>query len=291
MFGRFLRRCWSVLQSVWDGWRKHDGLLLSAATAYYATFSLFPLCLVLLAGLGIVSRHSTFMQGEQKVLLDTVSTNISPWLAVQLEGILASVKSQALLGGPMGLIVLLLSAIGIFSQLQNIFDRIWDVQGPAARGWLHALRLALWDRLLAFMMLLAIGAMMAGVFLADVVLVAVRTLVAKLPAVAETWQLVQPVTSVICVGLLLGVTYKVLPKATVRWKEALVGGLFAAIVWAIGKAVLLSFLIGEKYSAYGVIGASIGVMLWFYYASAVVFLGAEVVRALGKNSGDRSQEK
>jgi membrane protein len=73
----------------------------------------------------------------------------------------------------------------------------------------------------------------------------------------------------------------------VRWKEALVGGLLAAIVWAIGKAILLSFLIGEKYSAYGVIGASIGVMLWFYYASAVVFLGAEVVRALALQTPQR----
>jgi membrane protein len=287
MFGRIMRRCWSILRSVWDGWRKHDGTLLSAATAYYATFSLFPLCLVLLAGLGIVSRHSTFLQGEQKVLLDTVSSNVSPWLAVQLDSILSNVRSQALLGGPMGLLVLIVSAIGIFTQLENIFDRIWDVSKTAVRGWLPALRLALWDRLLAFLTLLAIGAMLIGVFLADVVLVAVRALVVQLPAGELTWQIVQPLTSIVCVGLLLGVTYKVLPKAPVRWKDALTGGLLAAVVWTMGKAVLLSFVIGEKYSAYGIIGASIGVMLWFYYASAVVFLGAEVVRALALQTPQR----
>jgi len=122
--------------------------------------------------------------------------------------------------------------------------------------------------------------MLAGVFWADVILVAIRSLVVQLPAGKLTWQIVQPLTSIVCVTLLLGTIYKVLPKAPVRWQEALGGGLLASVVWAIGKSILLSFVIGNKYSAYGILGASIGVMFWFYYASAVVFLGAEFVRAL-----------
>jgi membrane protein len=280
MFGRIMKRSWVTCQSVWQGWQKHDGNLLSAATAYYATFSLFPLCLVLLAGLGIFSRHSTYVQGQQKVLLDTVRDNVSPWLATQMGSILSDLQTQAFLGGPMGLLILIFSAIGIFMQLENIFDRIWDIQEPAIKGWLPALRLALWDRLLAFLTLLAIGAMLCMVFWADIVLVTLRTLVIQLPAGKLTWQIVQPLTSIVCIGLLLGTIYKVLPKAPVHWKEALAGGLLASIVWAVGKSILLSFVVGDKYSAYGVIGASIGVMFWFYYASAVVFFGAEFVRAL-----------
>jgi membrane protein len=279
MFGRIMRRSWSTLQSIWQGWRKHDGTLLSAATAYYATFSLFPLCLVLMAGLGIFSRHSAYLQGQQNVLLETVRDNISPWLAGQLGTILTDVQAQALLGGPMGLLFLILSAIGIFMQLENIFDRIWELPEPTVKGWLPALRLALWDRLLAFLTLLAIGAMLTGVFLSDIVLTTIRSLVIQLPAGKMTWQIVQPLASIVCNGVLLGTIYKVLPKAPVRWQEALGGGLLAAAVWAAGKYVLLSFLVGDKYSAYGILGAFIGLMFWFYYASAVVFLGAEFVRA------------
>jgi membrane protein len=235
---------------------------------------------VFLSGFGIFSRHSTYLQGQQKVLLKTVSDNISPWLAAELGSILTDVQAQAFLGGPMGLLILIFSAIGIFTQLENIFDRIWDIPEPTVKGWLPALRLALWDRLLAFLTLLAIGAMLAGVFWADVILVAIRSLVVQLPAGKLTWQIVQPLTSIVCVALLLGTIYKVLPKAPVRWQEALGGGLLASVVWAIGKSILLSFVIGNKYSAYGILGASIGVMFWFYYASAVVFMGAEFVRAL-----------
>jgi membrane protein len=281
MFGRRLKRAWSVCRSLGDGWRKHDGTLLTAATAYYATLSLFPLCLVLLAGVGVVSRHSLFLQEQQKTLLDSVRDNIGPWLADELGTILTDVQAQAMLGGPMGLLILILAAIGIFMQLENIFNRIWDVPEPAVKGWLPALRRALWDRLKAFSTLLAIGALLLGVFCADIALAAIRSLVVQLPAGHITWRIVPPLTSIACNGILLGTIYKVLPKAFVRWRDAIIGGLLAASVWAIGKSILLTFVIGEKYGAYGILGASIGVMLWFYYASAVVFLGAEFVRALG----------
>jgi membrane protein len=280
MFGRITLRCWNLFLSIWQGWRKHDGTLLSAATAYYATLSLFPLCLVLLAIFGIFGRHSAYLQGQEKVILETVRTNISPWLAGQLGTVLGDVQAQAALGGPMGLLFLVLAAIGIFVQLENLFDRIWEVPEPAVKGWLSSLRLALWDRLLAFLTLLAIGAMLMGVFFADIVFTAVRSLVGQLPAGRSAWQIAQSLASIACDGLLLAIIYKVLPKVQVRWRDALGGGLVAAIVWSIGKYVLMSFVVGEKYSAYGILGAFIGLMFWFYYASTVVFLGAELVRAL-----------
>ena len=57
-------------------------------------------------------------------------------------------------------------------------------------------------------------------------------------------------------------------------------GLLAAVVWSIGQSILLSLVVSEQYSAYGIVGALMAVMFWFYYASAVVFLGAEFTRAL-----------
>ena len=52
-------RAWPVLYDTWAGYMKHDGLVLSAAMAYAAAFSLFPLCLVLMAVLGFVMRFSS----------------------------------------------------------------------------------------------------------------------------------------------------------------------------------------------------------------------------------------
>ncbi len=285
MLNWIARRGWPILRSTWNGWCKHDGLVLSAATAYYAAFSLFPLCVVLVAGLGFAERFSTLAQSAQRELLARVSENVSPWLAGQLDGIFAAVQARATLGGPLGLLALLVAAIGIFMQLENIFARIWGSPEPIVKGWWAAIRAALWDRLLAFLASLVIGMLLIAVSLTDVVLAGVRRYVVGLPSGRVTWQFVQLLVTIGCDAVLLGAIYHMLPRARVRWRAALGGGLLAAVVWAVGRYLLLWLLVGEQYSAYGILGALMGVMLWFYYASAVVFLGAEFVRALSEETG------
>lgn len=280
MLSWITRRGWPVLRSTWNGWQKDDGALLSAATAYYAAFSLFPMCLVLIAGLGVVGRYSLFVQSAQHDLLDRVTKNVSPWLAGQLETILSGVQAKAMLGGPLGLLALILAAIGIFMQLENVFARIWGSHEPCVKSWGAAIRAALWDRALAFLTLLTIGVLLTAVFFADVILVGLRPLIAELPAGRLAWRVAQTLVTIGCDTLLLATLYHVLPQARVRWKAALGGGLLAAVVWSIGQYILLSLVVGEQYSAYGIVGAMMGVMFWFYYASAVVFLGAEFTRAL-----------
>jgi membrane protein len=69
----------------------------------------------------------------------------------------------------------------------------------------------------------------------------------------------------------------------VPWKAAIGGGLLAAVVWAIGRWLLLLLVVGKQYSAYGILGALMGIMFWYYFASVVVFLGAEFVHALSED--------
>jgi membrane protein len=80
--------------------------------------------------------------------------------------------------------------------------------------------------------------------------------------------------------LLFAAIYRILPKTSVRWRNAAAGGLLTAFTWQIGQRVLESIMISNNYSAYGVVGSFLAVMLWMYYASAVVLLGAEFVRVL-----------
>ena len=283
MFGRIRRRGWRLLVATWNGWRKDDGGMLSGAIAYYGAFSLFPLCLVLIAGLGVVGRYSAFVQTEQRDLIAYVATNVSPWLADELGAILGGIQAQASLGGALGLAALILAAIGIFMQLDNVFARIWHSPQPTATGWLAAIREVLWSRLSAFLTLLAIGGMLVVVFVADVALVSLRPYLTNLPAGRLAWKAAQTLVTIGCDAALLATIYYVLPKVRVPWRAALGGGLFAAVVWAIGRWVLLLLVVGKQYSAYGILGALMGVMFWYYFASVVVFLGAEFVHALSED--------
>ncbi len=69
----------------------------------------------------------------------------------------------------------------------------------------------------------------------------------------------------------------------------LYGGLLVAVVWQIGSQLLARFVVGGNYSAYGVVGSFIAMMLWVYWASMVLYLGAQFVEVLGNpNNGSNN---
>jgi membrane protein len=80
--------------------------------------------------------------------------------------------------------------------------------------------------------------------------------------------------------------YKWVPRVRVQWRAAAAGGVLAAIVWEIGRIVLSALLIGQKYSAYGVIGAFLAIMLWAYYAVSVVFVGAVFAQSFADDTAE-----
>jgi membrane protein len=167
-----------------------------------------------------------------------------------------------------------------------MFERIWGTNRNAqVKHWWGYVRIALYDRLAAFLMLLAVGVALLAVFLSGVVFAAMR---ARMPVVelvelhawVVIWDWARVPITVMTNAMLLGVIYRVLPRAPVRWREALAGGLLVSIVWFIGQRLLISFVIGTGYTAYGLVGSFIATMIWLYYVSAVLFFGAEFVQAL-----------
>jgi uncharacterized BrkB/YihY/UPF0761 family membrane protein len=89
MFAWLKARLWPALRDAVCNWSRDDGFLLSAGLAYYASVSLFPICLVLFSGLGYLSQVSPEFQDQQGEILAMVERSASPWLAEQLRQMLA----------------------------------------------------------------------------------------------------------------------------------------------------------------------------------------------------------
>jgi len=282
-------RAWPALYTAVFRWNEDDGNLLSAAMAYYATLSIFPLCLVLVAGLGLVMQYSQTAQSGHDELLHLVSQNASPWLGEQLAAILEGIRARASLGGPLGLLFLIVATIGIFAQFEAAFCRIWRVTTGSDRGIVGAMKNALHDRLFAFLMLLGAFVLMLVLFIVNLVLAGVMQKVARLPGGNYVWQLNQVLTPPLLNAAMFTFIFRVIPRAPVRWRDAFAGGILVACIWAVGQRMLSLFVISDRYSVYGVVGSLLAVMLWIYYSSAVIFLGAEFVRALGAASEKESQ--
>jgi membrane protein len=273
-------RVWPRFRRTLQNWSDDDGGVLAAAMAYCALFSFFPLLLILISAVGFVLHFSSGAQNAQQQFLDLLAENLSDTVARNVDVVLSEVRAKAAIGGPLGVVALVLAAIGVFAQLEQAFDRIWKVKGPPSKGVLAAVLNAMVHRLRAFLMLLGVELVVVVALVGGIAISAARSLAGGLPGGNLLWGLLEILLSLAVNWLLFTVVYRVIPRARVLWSEAARGAAVAAVLWEINRQFLATYVIGEQYSAYGVVGSIIAVLLWIYIASNIIFLGAEYIRVV-----------
>jgi len=279
---RRVKRFFKASYRAWERFNDDDGPLMAAAVSYYVGLSLFPLLLVLIAGLGMFFRYTHMGQDAEAQVLRAVSSQLSPTLAEQVKSSLGQVRDRSTVNGPIGLLSVLIAALAAFAQFERAFDRIWAIpRKEPLGGFLHSVIEILRNRGVAFLSLLLLGLFIIVIFISGIALSGVQSKTeAYLPASDWLWTAAQLGTSLLLNTMLFTLVFRWLPKETVQWSFAVRGAVFTAVLWEIGRQILGSFLIGTQYgSAYGVVGSFIGVLLWCYYAVTVIFLGAEYVQA------------
>ena len=279
---KYPRRLVRRLLGAYQGFNEHDGLMMAAATGYYFALSLFPLMLVLVAGLGVALQSTAAGQDAQERLLVAIEQQVSPELSSQIGRALRTVSTNASSRGPIGFVVLLVTAIAIFTQVDHSFNRIWRLPENHVESWYSWVWRLAFQRFKALLMLLAAGAFVLAATVASLIWSAVQVAIAPAVEIAPDVRF--------GMGMLINVAlnfcaftlvYRFVPRVRIRWGEALRGATLAAILWEIGRQLLGIYLVHLGYpTAYGVIGSFIAIMLWVYYAMIVVFIGAEYTRVV-----------
>jgi membrane protein len=282
---KFFWRLWLSYRQ----FQEHDGTLSAAGIAYYVALSFFPLFLVLLAGIGWVLRWTEIGQEAQKALLDAIAHQASQDLANQVARSLQAVRDKAPSGGPIGFVVLIASAIAIFAQMDAAFDRIFHVPSDPHETWMHWIKSLVFQRLKALGMLLGVGGFIIMAMVTSMVWNGVRHALEPRVQIGPWMEWATNFwINLVLNWVAFTLIYRVLPKPNVRWWHACRGGLLAAVSWELGRQALAMYLLHLNYpSAYGIIGSFIAVMLWAYYASLVIIFGAEYVRELREEQGQK----
>ncbi|QDS97926.1 YihY/virulence factor BrkB family protein [Adhaeretor mobilis] len=272
----------TLLIEAYERWSKDGGPLLAAGVAYWVALSLIPVMVLLVSGLGFFFGGTDVGRDAEAKVMQAVSEQLSPQLARQVQSVFAEVRDKAPLSGPIGLVSLFIAGLAMFSQFDHAFDRIWSIEPKSDRGLWHSVVLSLKNRLAAFLMLLALGALVIVVFLSGAALSTVKRVTGDwIPYSEQAMWLVELGSTALLNVLAFTLIYRLIPKVFVRWTDALAGGLFAAVAWEAGRQALSHFVIAGHYtSAYGLLGTFMAVMLWAYYAVSVLFFGAEFVQAV-----------
>ena len=280
--GNYGREIGSSLLVALRRWQADDASAMAACVAYYLALSLFPMFLLLIAGIGLVMRYTSLGHDAELQILDIVSHHCSDSLSEQVAQVLEQLRDHSVVGGPFGLFTALLAAIGVFYQFEKAFDKIWHVPAPAKSGWRSTIRRLVVRRCMAFMLFTGVGAAIVCTLAANVAIGTLRQWMTHLHlpgTIAIT--IVDATATMLLNAVAFSVLYRWLPKRRPMWSDAFRGGLLVSIIWEAGRQFLGAFLIGMKYTtAYGAVGSFIALLLWFYWGVTILFFGAEYVKVL-----------
>ncbi len=277
----------AILKSTFIRFGQDDVLRLSAALAYYAMVSIGPLLAIVvasvagLAGLAFGNEH--VRQLIHQILQDMYGARA----ALTLDSMLAAQRAggsliASIIGFIVPLVVLLFGAAGVFGQLQLALNRIWEVKKPnrGAGTWAF-----IRQRFLSLATVLGLGfLLLISLALSAVLAVLTGTLDQLLPGAQLLAHAFNFVVSLGVVTLLFALIFKFLPEVKIRWSKVWFGAIVTALLFFFGK-FLLEFYVGRQMAAaYGTAASVIAVLLWIYYASVILLLGAEFTHVYAKQT-------
>jgi membrane protein len=100
------------------------------------------------------------------------------------------------------------------------------------------------------------------------------------------WQGVNVAVSLGVITLLFAIIFKVVPDIEIRWRDVWVGAFVTAALFSAGKYVLGLYLgTSSVASSYGAAGSVVALVVWVYYSSQLVFLGAEFTQVFARRFG------
>jgi membrane protein len=274
-----------LLKETFREFRDDEATRVAAALSYYTVFALPPLLVLLVTVAGAIWEPADVqgrIEGQIRALLG----------ADGAEGIRAMLENAnrpgagGLLPTLLGIAGLLFGATGAFIQLQSALNTAWDVKPDPEQG---GIRNFVTKRLLSMGMILGVGFLvLVSLALSAIVSAAGSSIERFLPeSLSGPLLLVfNALLSLAVITLLFAAIFKVLPDAVIRWREVWIGALATAVLFVIGKFAI-GFYIGQSDpgSAYGAAGSLAVILLWVYYASIIVLLGAEFTQVYARRKG------
>ena len=283
-----MRLWWKIMLDSGKAWNADNAFKHSAAVSFYTLFSLAPITIIAISVAGLFFGHDVATEKFSAQMTELVGAAGAE--VIQKAMVANAVVSQGWLPTAIGFGMLILGATTVFGQLQGSLNDIWGVTAkPSRSGW--AVMIA--QRLISFAMVLTVGFLLLISLVLSTVLTAVVTFAqggtTLAPALARGADIV---IGLAVITVLFALLFKVLPDVRVRWREVWQGAFVTAVLFSAGR-FLIALYLGHSAiaSSYGAAGSLVALLIWIYYSCAILFFGAEFVRAHRLNLGDPVEPK
>jgi membrane protein len=279
---RSIREIWRLVKETASEWQFNQVSLLASSLAYYTVFAIPPLIIIVILIVGIVFGEAA-TQGE---IVGQIEGVVGEGAAQVIETAIVNLRedpNRNPLRFAFSLGFLAFGASGVFTQIQNALDRIWEVKPEPKRHIFHFLR----KRLLTFAMVLVIAFLLIVTFVLNTLLATlVNVLSDLLPDLFFVWRTLSFVVSLGVLTILFAAIYAILPDAKVAWRDAFVGATLTTVLFMLGQLVFWQVLSRTEFgSAYGIASSFVILITWIYYAAHILFVGAEFTKVFARRHG------
>jgi membrane protein len=276
MFGRI----WRLLRDSVEAFIADDALSRGASISFYTVTSIGPVLFIVVAIAGLAFGEDAArgaIAGQLTGLMGSASADL-----VQTVVQSASGKSSGILASAVGAATLLITASGVFGEMQSALNAIWKVQpqGTTVSRLVRA-------RATSLGLVAALGFLLLVSLVISAILSGFSSYInAVLPSGALILEVLDFVISFTLISVLFAAIYKVLPDVALSWHDVLVGAVITALLFTVGK-FLIGLYLGHSAvaSSYGAAGALIIVLLWIYYSVQIFLLGAEFTKIYASRRG------
>ena len=171
-----------------------------------------------------------------------------------------------------GAVTLLFGAAGVFGNLKDALNTIWNVPEKKSGGIMTMLK----ERFLSFAMVLGTGFLLLVSLVIDAALASLDK---------ALWQPVQLIISFGVITVLFAMIFRFLPDIHIEWREVWLGAAFTSLLFIIGKFAL-AFYIGKSAvgSSYGAAGSLVVLLVWIFWSANILFFGAEFTQVYARRS-------
>jgi membrane protein len=284
-------------------WIEDGGANIAAALAYYAIFSLSPLLIIVSLMLGLLMDPSTVESGLVRDLEGTVGQSAAELIRSMLN---SQSRTTDLVGTVVWAMIVVWGASGMFAQLQNALNKIWEVKARPGRSPFILVK----NRMLSFGIVILASLTLLGTMVINTALNSVvdkeRAVVSDVlsftgqaatggmpqvtPALSN-FELLgirggQILLTVVITTILIAVVYHVLPDVEMAWRDVIAGSIFTALLLFIGQFLVGLYLSRANIgSVFGAAGSLTVILVWVYYSAQILLFGAEFTEVWARHFG------
>jgi membrane protein len=259
-------------------------LKYSASLSYYTVFSIAPLLLIVITLSGIFFGR----EAAQGQLYEQLNDLVGSVVAIQLQDTIKNIHltGNSFFASVTSIIILVITATTIFGEIQDSLNKIWGLRIKEKKVWWRLLI----TRLLSFSIVLCLGLLLIASVILNALVSAFGRLITRIVGEYSVYviEITDYVLSFFIAMFLFSLVYKILPDAKIKWKDVFVGGFVTAVFFTLGKLGIGFYLRKSNLtSLYGAAASIIILMVWVYYSSIILYLGAEFTKVFAKLYGGK----